>query len=282
MSTLARTTPGRSPRSATASRSAFWKSGGSGPTWTANNYPSVLQGLLQRLDPAWRVINRGRGGEVVQDGASRISDVLRSDRPGFILIMEGTNNASRCDDPAFIAGRLQTMVQRAKANRTVPLLGTIPQNFRNDPCARDVIDGANGLIRGLASAEGIVLADIFNGMNDRNLFALAPEDPFHPNEQGYRVMANIWLNALRQAIPARSVARGTEPPQSAGRSDREPAASTGRRSDRSWRGVDRPPPTGGSPASRCRCLVLTVRSKASVCPVLQAITWFSSQTASAQ
>jgi lysophospholipase L1-like esterase len=169
---------------------------------TANNYPSVLQGLLQRLDPAWRVTNRGRGGELVQDGASRISDVLRSDRPGFVLIMEGTNNASRCDDPAFIAGALRTMVERAKANKTIPLLGTIPPNFRNDPCAHDVIDSANGLIRGLASAEGIVLAEIFNGMNDRNLFGLAPDrDPLHPNEQGYRVMANIWFSALKQAIP---------------------------------------------------------------------------------
>ena len=169
---------------------------------TANNYPNVLQGLLQRLDPAWRVMNRGRGGELVQDGANRISDVLRSDRPGFVLIMEGTNNASRCDDPAFIAGRLQTMIQRAKANRTIPLLGTIPPNFRNDPCAHDVIDSANGLIRGLASVEGIVLAEIFNGMNDRNLFGLGSDrDPLHPNEQGYRVMANIWLNALKQAIP---------------------------------------------------------------------------------
>jgi lysophospholipase L1-like esterase len=104
--------------------------------------------------------------------------------------MEGTNNASRCDDPAFIAGALRTIVERAKANKTVPLLGTIPPNFRNDPCAHDVIDSANGLIRGLASAEGIVLAEIFNGMNDRNLFGLAPDrDPLHPNEQGYPVMA---------------------------------------------------------------------------------------------
>ena len=69
---------------------------------TANNYPNVLQGLLQCLDPAWRVIDRGQGGELVQDGATRISDLLRSDRPGFVLMMEGTNNASRCDNPAFI------------------------------------------------------------------------------------------------------------------------------------------------------------------------------------
>jgi lysophospholipase L1-like esterase len=169
---------------------------------TSNNYPNVLQGLLQRLDPAWRVINRGRGGEVVQDGATRIGDVLHSDRPGFILIMEGTNNASRCDDAVFIVERLRTMVERAKANRTIPLLGTIPPNFRNDPCAHDVIDAANGLIRGLASAEGIVLAEIFTGMNNRSLFGLAPDrDPLHPNEEGYRVMANIWLAALKQAIP---------------------------------------------------------------------------------
>ena len=56
-----------------------------------------------------------------------------------------------------------------------------------------MIDAANGLIRGLASAEGIVLAEIFNGMNNRSLFGLAPDrDPLHPNDEGYRVMANIW------------------------------------------------------------------------------------------
>ena len=169
---------------------------------TSNNYPNILQGLLQRLDPAWRVTNRGRGGELVQGGATRIGEVLRSDRPGFILIMEGTNNASRCDDAALIRANLRTMVERAKANQTIPLLGTIPPNFRNDPCAHDVIDAANSLIRALASAEGIVLAEIFDGMNNRELFGLAPDrDPLHPNEEGYRVMANIWLAALKQAIP---------------------------------------------------------------------------------
>ena len=169
---------------------------------TVNNYPNDLQKLLQQLDPAWRVINRGVGGEDVQTGATRISSVLSADHPGFILIMEGTNNASRCDDASFIVGNLKTMVDRAKANKTVPLLGTIPPNFRSPQCAQDVIDAANPMIRGLASTEGIVLAEIFNGMNNRSLFGLAPDrDPLHPNEQGYAVMANIWFSALKQAIP---------------------------------------------------------------------------------
>src|SRR5262249_50009956 len=117
---------------------------------TSNNYPNILQGLLQRLDPPRRVINRRLGGERGEGGANRIGAVLRSDRPGFILIMEGTNNASLCDDAGFIVDRLRTMVDQAKANKTIPLIGTIPPNFRNDPCAQDVIDQANSLIRGLA------------------------------------------------------------------------------------------------------------------------------------
>ena len=171
--------------------------------------------MLQRLDPAWRVINRGLGGEHVEDGANRIRDVLGADHPGFILIMEGTNNASRCDDAAFIVDRLRTMVERAKANRTIPILGTIPPNFRSPPCAQDVIGQANLLIRGLAAAEGIVLAEIFDGMNDRSLFGLAPDrDPLHPNEQGYRVMAKIWWSALRQAIPGGGTAVALHPTRS--------------------------------------------------------------------
>lgn len=168
---------------------------------TSQNYPAVLQSMLQRLDPAWRVVNRGLGGEHVEDGASRIRDVLAADRPGFILIMEGTNNASRCDDAAFIVDRLRVMVEHARANRTIPLLGTIPPNFRSPSCAQDVIDEANVLIRQVAAAEGIVLAEIFEGMNDRQLFGLAPDrDPLHPNEQGYRVMAGIWNTALSRAM----------------------------------------------------------------------------------
>jgi lysophospholipase L1-like esterase len=170
---------------------------------TSNNYPNVLQGLLRQKDPAWRVINRGVGGEHVEEGASRIGGVLGADHPGFILIMEGTNNASHCDDPAFIAGRLQAMVERAKANSTIPILGTIPPNFRRETCAQDVIANTNVMIHTLASMEGIVLAEIFDGMNDRSLFGLGPDrDPLHPNERGYRVMANIWLLALERAVGA--------------------------------------------------------------------------------
>jgi lysophospholipase L1-like esterase len=164
---------------------------------TQNNYPNDLQAMLQGLDPAWRVVNRGAPGEVVEQGASRIVGVLKVDQPGYILIMEGTNNASREDDPSFIVSFLQSMVGSARANKTIPVLGTIPPNFRNDPGAQDVIASANDMIRTLAQSQGVTLAEIFNGMNDRSLFGQSLDtDPLHPNDQGYRVMSQIWFNAL--------------------------------------------------------------------------------------
>jgi len=170
---------------------------------TSNNYPNDLQKMLQKLDPAWRVINRGVGGEQVQDGAPRISVVLPFDKPGYILIMEGTNNASSCDDPSYIANYLHSMVSSAKANKTIPILGTIPPNFRTPTCTQDVIDQTNTLIRAIAASEGIVLAEIFDGMNNRALFGQGPDsDPLHPNDQGYAVMAGIWYNALLKVVPS--------------------------------------------------------------------------------
>jgi acyl-CoA thioesterase-1 len=174
---------------------------------TGNTYPALLQGKLQSLDPAWRVVNRGVGGERTPQGVGRLPSVLAIDRPGFVLILEGANDASLCADSHTVAGNLRTMVGIAKGNKSIPIIGTIPPNFRNDPCAQEVIDLANREIRGFASAEHVVLAEIFNGMNDRALFGIAPDrDPLHPNERGYAVMADIWFQAMLRAIPGGTTA----------------------------------------------------------------------------
>jgi acyl-CoA thioesterase-1 len=169
---------------------------------TSNNYPNLLEGKLKRLDSAWQVINEGKPGERSFEGAARIGSVLRSDKPGYILIMEGANDAQQCDDTTVLVNSLMNMVLNAKANKTIPIIGTITPSFRNNPCANDTIDDANAGIRGIASAQNIILAEIFNGMNQRELFGQSPDrDPLHPNDQGYAVMADIWYNALLPAVP---------------------------------------------------------------------------------
>jgi lysophospholipase L1-like esterase len=182
---------------------------------TSNNYPNRLQSMLRGLDPGWRVVNRGVGGELSGTGVSRLPGVLRADRPGFVLIMEGTNDAGRGLTAGAIVANLETMIAHVQNNHSVPVIATIPPNFREDRAAQAVIGEANPMIRSLASARNIVLAEIFDGMNDRSLFSTPQErviDPLHPNERGYAVMAGIWFDAMQRAIPAPlSGAPGVQP-----------------------------------------------------------------------
>jgi lysophospholipase L1-like esterase len=169
---------------------------------TGNNSPNILQSMLRGLDSGYRVINRGVPGEQTASGLRRFGGTLGADKPGFVLIMEGTNDATLGGSAGAIAGNLEGMVDIAQNSRTIPVLGTIPPNFRNDPGAQDIIREANVQIRAIARARRVVLAEIFNGMNDRSLFGLGPDrDPLHPNERGYAVIAGIWFEALQRAFP---------------------------------------------------------------------------------
>jgi acyl-CoA thioesterase-1 len=169
---------------------------------TGNNYPNILQSKLKGLDAAWIVVNRGVGGETTSEGASRIRSTLNIDRPGFILIMEGTNDASRCQNAGVTTANLLGMVQIAKANKSIPIIGTIPPNFRSNPCPEQYLEDVNSRIHGFATAENVLVAEIHEGMNNRSLFGLSPDrDPLHPNEQGYAVMADIWYQTMLQAVP---------------------------------------------------------------------------------
>lgn len=169
---------------------------------TSYNYPSLLQNRVRSLGPAWRVINRGVGSERTTQGARRLPSALRIDRPGFVLILEGTNDAKDCGDAAVVTSNLRNMVSTVKANKSIPIIGTIPPRFRKVACSDEVITEVNANIHAFARAEQVVVAEIFDGMNDRALFGLTPEsDPLHPNDQGYAVMADIWFQAILKACP---------------------------------------------------------------------------------
>jgi lysophospholipase L1-like esterase len=181
---------------------------------TSNNYPNNLQAMLRGLDSGWRVVNRGRGGEETGQGVGRIGGVLRADRPGFVLIMEGTNDASEDRSAGAIVANLEAMINQVQSSHSIPVVATIPPNFRNDANAQNIISQANPMIRNMAQARGVVLAEIFDGMNDPSLFSTPSEgvrDPLHPNERGYAVMAGIWFEAMQRAIP-RPVAPPGPPP----------------------------------------------------------------------
>ena len=164
----------------------------------AQPYPAVLQTLLQPAHPGFVVVNRGVGGETTSEGLARLPGVLAATHPGFVLIMEGTNDATFEMPPDVIVANLRAMVRLAKANFSIPILGTIIPNHRDfDPEARAIIAEVNAMLPGVAAQEGVRLVNTFTPLDDPGLFG---SDALHPTQQGYQVLAVAWQPAVSAAI----------------------------------------------------------------------------------
>jgi lysophospholipase L1-like esterase len=151
-------------------------------------YPVVLEQRLRGIDRAAVVVNRGVGGEETGGGRGRIGGVLAADRPGFLLILEGTNSLG--DMP--LVSDIREMIRRAKANETVPLVGAIPPQFGDLAFKNSLIRTTNSRIQGAAAQEGVPFVDLYTVLDDPKFFI----DDFHPNDLGHAAMADAWFQAI--------------------------------------------------------------------------------------
>ncbi len=165
------------------------------PYGPSGGYPIRLQRLL---GGGAVVVNAGVGGEITPQGVKRYESVLHNNKPGFVLILEGSNDATHFPkDVDTTINNLRFMVEKAKENATIPIIGTIPPMFGMHKWWELDVETRNARIRELAQEEDIVLADIFEAMKGReDLFIW---DGLHPNEEGYQLMAQVWYNAVQEA-----------------------------------------------------------------------------------
>lgn len=137
-------------------------------------YPRVLSGLLQRT-----VINAGVPGEVSSQGRQRLLGLIEQHQPRLVVLIHGGNDLLRRQDPRDIAANLRAMVAAVRdSGADVVLLG-VP--------APSLILSAEDFYEDIALEAGIpydgdVLPDI---LGDSGL----KSDPFHPNADGYRRLA---------------------------------------------------------------------------------------------
>jgi GDSL-like Lipase/Acylhydrolase family/FG-GAP repeat len=126
--------------------------------------------------------------------------VLATDRPGFVLVMEGTNDATFRRDPAAIVANLRAMIRLAKASSSIPILGAIIPNFReiaDEP--RSIIAEVNAALPAVAAQEDVRFVNTFSPLDDGGLFG---DDRLHPTQAGYNVLAAAWQPALLDAFQA--------------------------------------------------------------------------------
>jgi acyl-CoA thioesterase I len=172
--------------------------------WT---YPNVLQSLLRSAYNAQSptVANRGRGGEELSAGVTRLPMALSEESPQVLLLQEGANDVNQNRPPALIAAALRTMVREAKGRGIQVFLGTLlPQRQIGvqGSCRGYGVDNvapANDQIRAVATSEGVVLVDLFDRFTPVPGDLIGP-DGLHPSEAGYRTIAETFFAAIKQRL----------------------------------------------------------------------------------
>lgn len=149
---------------------------------TKKNYPSQLAKPLQT-----NVINAGINGETTSEGLRRLPGLLEKYKPQILIICHGGNDIIRHKSLKKVKENIKKMIELArKKNIHVVLVGVPKMEVLSKSTAQLYFDIANELNVPLEdSALETILNDEYLKM-----------DEIHPNERGYKILANSLANLI--------------------------------------------------------------------------------------
>lgn len=180
-----------------------------GDSITAASYPDYLQQKFNNLRDDVLIINKGIPGNTSGEYLRflKSSKILDETNPDFVLLQLGTNDVRIDSDHTSVSDFYKNMQEiinimqshrNPRGNHSFVLLATIPPvvvnvPFRfNDDSKRRVVEEINPAIISLAKEKGIPVLNNYKLFRDNP--AWLPE--IHPNDEGYRAMADNWFNFL--------------------------------------------------------------------------------------
>ena len=145
------------------------------------------------------VINEGRCGETSGEGLDRITSVLQRWRPGVVLLDYSPNDI--LNGTADVIRNLRGMIAIARANKTIPVLGTLVPEVGEHAGWEGFVVPLNAQILALCEEEGLQCADHHTAFATDPGFIASPytllsPDGEHPNAAGYELMAETWRMPL--------------------------------------------------------------------------------------
>jgi len=152
-------------------------------------------------------IGRGISGQTTEQMVVRFRKDVVALRPKYAVIMAGTNdvalnNGKIANDDT--AGNIISMCEIAKANGIKPVICSITPcaGYKWRPQVTDAaaqIDNINAILKAYAKSHKIKYVDYNSAMRNAE-GGLGPEysgDGCHPNLEGYKIMEQIVLKALK-------------------------------------------------------------------------------------
>ena len=148
-------------------------------------FPARLEAWLHRQGIEARVVNAGVSGDTTADGLARLDWAL-ADKPDFVILALGANDALRGIDPSTVRKNLDKMIGKIEASGAkMLLLGMLaPPNW-----GEEYKHAFDQIFPELAQTHHLPLYPFFlEGV------AMKPEfnqpDGLHPNEQGVSALVD--------------------------------------------------------------------------------------------
>lgn len=153
-----------------------------------------------RADGRYEIRNCGIYGQRTDEIAARLDECARG--AGVLIVQGGINDIAQGRDVGAAAENLRAMVERGK--QLVPcvvLADVLPWN-NGWPDAEPRIARLNELIAEIARDEGVPLLAFYDTLEDADrpgrMRAEWTFEGDHPNEAGYRLLADVVLRELQK------------------------------------------------------------------------------------
>lgn len=160
-----------------------------------DSYPALLERSLQAAGWNYRVINAGISGETSSGARSRIDWIVNSG-PDLVIVETGANDGFRGISTELLYDNLAAIIETLLANDIeVLLVGMQMVSNLGD----DYRSAFNGVYPRLAERYPVTFMPFFlEGV--AMVRELNQQDTIHPNEAGYRRIAENLLPYVRQAL----------------------------------------------------------------------------------
>lgn len=149
------------------------------------NYPSILSTISHH-----KVINAGVSGEITRNGLNRLPVLLNKYHPELLILIHGGNDMLRNIPRQQTANNLKKMISEAKRrNIKVVMLGV--------PAPRFFLLSSAEIYQKIAEEQNIPidLETLPKILGNNSL----KSDTIHPNNEGYKLMADNILSLLVSA-----------------------------------------------------------------------------------
>ncbi|WP_345992826.1 arylesterase [Sulfurimonas sp. HSL-1716] len=147
------------------------------------SYPAVLE-----KKTGLHVINAGIPGEESREGLMRLKGLLKK-KPDLVILCHGGNDILRKRSLAELKSNLLQMIKLIKQSGAVVMLVGVPDfhmlGFRTLPLYKEV-----------AKETGVIYEDKI--LTRIELHREFKSDYVHPNEKGYAMMADAFIEVLKE------------------------------------------------------------------------------------